>query len=193
MNTIPAYISPKTRTWATVTLVLSALTLVSCLYGFTQIPRSMALDGSRAPLQLILAIAKLVAAIAFLAGSIGVLGARSWGRETLAYTAAAAVVIVVLSTAFQITEFTDPRYATALQTSTAAGMAGNPNAGSVNLPSLIGMMLKIMLWSTAIGGIIQIAYCIFLYRHMSADPEAAPDPYARPEFTPGTWPPPPVG
>ncbi|MGO8671239.1 MAG: ABC transporter ATP-binding protein [Capsulimonadaceae bacterium] len=188
MKSSPPEIAPKTHAWAVATLVLAVLMLLLTVITAVSLPKTLPLYGSKSTFYLILFVASTVTTFAYMAASIGVLTARSWGREALAYTAAAAFTLTILGIAFQVSLQNDPAYAAALEAWIIKSRANNPNTGGIDPATQVALTAKIMVFWAAIAGLIQIVYNICLYRHMSAEPDDLSGTWAEKEPTPNPFP-----
>jgi hypothetical protein len=183
---MPVYVSPKTRQWATSAVVLGAIYFLMDLQGLFNSHKSFAMFGNKAWISLTMIAIDQILALIFIVGGVAVLKGRTWGRESLTYVSAAAIVMTILSSTWGWITFHDPAF--------LAGMNGATGASAGTLPAnFIGIMMTVMMVSTIVFGLIQIVYCALLYRHMSAEPvEPPPVGYAVGHQDQGAWPPPPA-
>lgn len=181
---LPVFIAPKTRQWAISAVVLGILFVLMSIPGFFNYSKSVAMLGpSKAVISITISTIGMLIAVAFVACGAAVLQGNVWGREGLTYTAASAMVMTVLSTAWGLIQYHDPAFIGAF--SKAAGNSALP-------PNFGSMMVTIMTVMFIIVAAIQLTYCFFLHRHMSADVIEPSMGYGYAHQDTGAWPPPPA-
>ena len=178
------YVPPKTRSWATSAVILGVLFTLTSLPSLFQYSKTVAMFGSaKATISIILSAVSAIVAISFVVtGALTLKGSAS-GREGLSYTGAIAAVLNVLSSLWGWIIFHDPAYVNIMNR-----MGGG---GSSLPPSFFSNLLTGMSIALVVIGLLQMTYCIAIYRHMSAEPVEPPMSPRPPVYESGAWPPPP--
>lgn len=185
------YVPAATRQWATSALILAIIYFLFSVPSIFQMPKTLALMGSKSALYIISLVLNWITCISFVVTSAATIQARSWGREALSYTAAFAIVVSVFGCILGLSTLHDPHYQAAMLNLMTARQASGASLPASTAVSMMGWIMTLTVWVTVIGVIIQVVYCGLLYRHMSQDAEP---PVSAPTYggTPGAWPPPPT-
>lgn len=178
-----AYVSQKTRQWAMSAVILGSLFVLLSLPNVFQFSKSAAMFGTgKAAVSLVLTIVSLLVSVAFIVGGVSTLKGSAGGRETLSYAGAGGAAMTVLSCVWGLIMFNDPVYAGIFNQAKGAG------GGPALPPDMVSHILLGMEIAVVVMTIIQLAYCIGIYRNMSAETADVAAP-----LDAGAWPPPPLG
>jgi len=160
-----------TKGWSISVLVLSVLFLLSIVPNLFQWHKSYTMMGSEAPFWAVLMLVDVAISAAFVLESIAVLKGSETAREVMSYTAAAAIVAVLLGFGLSFCLHNDAHFASAMMSQMISDAS---TRGQQMTPAQAQQFVDIATASMFYGGlfigVIQLVYCSLLYRHMSKEP-----------------------